>query len=706
MAEGAEVLGKKLAALQAAPDDPHIREAQAKLETRSAKFLERLTSEAVVKDKALEVFSIGQKRVKKAVFGSDGNGEDFDLKTWLESTTRKMLGKRMESLNQLLGGMDSEQVMALDFSKLDMMQLVQDHLPWEEINRAKDDASSSINETYEQYYKRVDRHVFPRQLEMALVQGLQVSGLPLSGAELADQLQNPAQLKRLFAKSTSTAVIDTLKAYQIDIPDPMMRALELEVAGKAGGGTFAKALVGSLEEDTIADRTQMVIKEAEKNIDTLLALKDNITVAGVIEHLEGEDIEGEIMKALENFDVEKMLAEMESAVTSDEARQRLVSNMLDICLDFMLRVLPGIKIPQIEGTYREIWWEVKNLDMAGIKFRKENVKITLGDFEKLRRIAKDQVGGTSADLDLLILDAWDISAHFYDIECNCEQTYLPYLWAGGLAHASAYGMSLKIAFRLKMNEDGEALMPPQMELSRREMTMTDLELVVEESTVSWLINSLSYMLVERLKVYVCRNLMEQLDAQMDPLCNSLNAMLAQAQPFFAKLGWVTAPKQAIPDEPHENGVDEEQSESKSPPDAPQNAAEPEPHENGLDEKQSESQSSSDQPPIAAEQATEEPQEMSEERFNKAVWLINNGPKKVSSSEVKLRYYKYYKQATVGDVEGSQPWATQLEARAKWDAWRSVKGMSKTEAMQKYVGLLEQADANWEMNEALSAYEAH
>ena len=65
--------------------------------------------------------------------------------------------------------------------------------------------------------------------------------------------------------------------------------------------------------------------------------------------------------------------------------------------------------------------------------------------------------------------------------------------------------------------------------------------------------------------------------------------------------------------------------------------------------------------------------MSEEQFKKAVWLIRNGPKKDSSNEEKLSFYKYYKQATEGDVKGSQPWAVQMESRAKWDAWDSVKG---------------------------------
>jgi acyl-CoA-binding protein len=41
--------------------------------------------------------------------------------------------------------------------------------------------------------------------------------------------------------------------------------------------------------------------------------------------------------------------------------------------------------------------------------------------------------------------------------------------------------------------------------------------------------------------------------------------------------------------------------------------------------------------------------------------------------VLLQIYGLYKQATVGDNTGAQPWAVQVEARAKWEAWTSQKG---------------------------------
>eukprot|EP00897_Mesotaenium_endlicherianum_P001352 jgi/Mesen1/1244/ME000129S00341 len=92
------------------------------------------------------------------------------------------------------------------------------------------------------------------------------------------------------------------------------------------------------------------------------------------------------------------------------------------------------------------------------------------------------------------------------------------------------------------------------------------------------------------------------------------------------------------------------------------------------------------------------------KFKKAVYLIRNGPPDANATkESKLEYYKYYKQATEGDVQGSQPNFLQFEARAKWDAWNSVKGLSKEEAMQKYIDLLAAGDADWEQHPVLADF---
>lgn len=53
----------------------------------------------------------------------------------------------------------------------------------------------------------------------------------------------------------------------------------------------------------------------------------------------------------------------------------------------------------------------------------------------------------------------------------------------------------------------------------------------------------------------------------------------------------------------------------------------------------------------------------------------------------LNLYAFYKQATVGDVQGNRPGFSDFIARAKYDAWGKVKGTSEAAAMQSYVDLV-------------------
>lgn len=94
----------------------------------------------------------------------------------------------------------------------------------------------------------------------------------------------------------------------------------------------------------------------------------------------------------------------------------------------------------------------------------------------------------------------------------------------------------------------------------------------------------------------------------------------------------------------------------------------------------------------------------ETKFKKAVYLVRNGPPQAdATNEKKLNVYKYYKQATEGDVTGNQPWSVQFEARAKWDAWKNVEGLSKEEAMQKYIEIVAAGDPNWEQHDVLKGF---
>ena len=58
-----------------------------------------------------------------------------------------------------------------------------------------------------------------------------------------------------------------------------------------------------------------------------------------------------------------------------------------------------------------------------------------------------------------------------------------------------------------------------------------------------------------------------------------------------------------------------------------------------------------------------------------------------SNENLLKLYGLYKQATEGEVEGDRPGGFDFKAIAKYDSWASLRNMSKEDAMQSYIDLV-------------------
>mmetsp|Transcript_37002 Transcript_37002/g.68822 ORF Transcript_37002/g.68822 Transcript_37002/m.68822 type:complete len:132 (-) Transcript_37002:736-1131(-) len=70
---------------------------------------------------------------------------------------------------------------------------------------------------------------------------------------------------------------------------------------------------------------------------------------------------------------------------------------------------------------------------------------------------------------------------------------------------------------------------------------------------------------------------------------------------------------------------------------------------------------------------------------------------------KLQFYGLYKQCTIGDVNTKQPWAINMVAKAKWDAWKTFEGFPRESAMKAYMylqGQLEEADPTKKTGEQL------
>lgn len=84
----------------------------------------------------------------------------------------------------------------------------------------------------------------------------------------------------------------------------------------------------------------------------------------------------------------------------------------------------------------------------------------------------------------------------------------------------------------------------------------------------------------------------------------------------------------------------------------------------------------------------------EETFNKAASHLQSLVTQLDSRQL-LSFYGFYKQATCGPCDVPAPSWYQLQAKHKWEAWKSLGDMDKEVAMESYIEALEKVDPSWD-----------
>jgi len=245
------------------------------------------------------------------------------------------------------------------------------------------------------------------------------------------------------------------------------------------------------------------------------------TVAKVFEHFENEDIEREVLRRLHGVDPDEVLRNAESALTSAEAREALISQLKDTCLDFILKILPAISIEKVSGNDNGCDWEISDINFSDFSFRKENVHIAHGN--------------PADGKELLRVSAWDISAHFKKLKVAVKQTHFPFMEASGIADAKAERMQVAFAFKLEKGPAAEGG-KPVLAMSSRSVHMENLELWVGQSNYAAIVNALSFLFADVLKGYACRKIASHLDEHVGTLVGTLNDLFVNCAPMLAKVG--------------------------------------------------------------------------------------------------------------------------------------------------------------------------
>lgn len=77
----------------------------------------------------------------------------------------------------------------------------------------------------------------------------------------------------------------------------------------------------------------------------------------------------------------------------------------------------------------------------------------------------------------------------------------------------------------------------------------------------------------------------------------------------------------------------------------------------------------------------------DEQFNQSLETVKNYVNNIDNKE-KAMLYKYFKQATIGDINIPKPSGfLNIINKQKWDEWNSLKGTDQTKAKQIYIAFV-------------------
>jgi len=482
--EGQARLVEKLSKLQETAITPQLE----RMQHRSQRFLTRLTTDKKVKSKAAQLVFVAKDRLMER-WNDPNDPQRISLESWVTGVKDRVMGQlslHRAMLVESLGGLDLQQ--------MDIGQIIANS--WD---------PTSLED----------------QLEQSLLHAVEMSGMRSSGAELLDRFESADSVAQIpVLRRTYNNLVSVLLELSIEVPLPIRKLLEAQASGRSqDANAWKEAIVSSLDDDNVVSGASELVKRGEEMLSQFQDMQGMSAVAKVFEQFENEDIEHEVLRRLHGVDPDEILRSAETALTSAEAREALVSQLKDTSLDFVLKVLPAINIEKVAGNDNGCDWEISDISFSEFSFRKENVHITLG---------KPAIGQ-----ELLRVSAWDISAHFRKLKVAVKQTYFPFMEGSGVADAKAEKMQVAFAFTLQPGPDGGR---PVLAMSSRSVYMDNLELWVGQTNYAAIINALSFLFTDVLKGYACRKIASHLDEHVGTLVSALNSLLVKCAPLLEKIG--------------------------------------------------------------------------------------------------------------------------------------------------------------------------
>jgi hypothetical protein len=415
-------------------------------------------------------------------------------------------------------------------------------------------------------------------------------------ATIANGEGGTAKLFEPIAKRAAKEIDKQLTLAESSVSDPTMlgvlQHVRKIVSGDLSMGVVLDEFVDILNDDQVVAAGENLVKQGEQVLDAIEGVNADKMMGDVMSIAEKAGItKDSVMEGIESLDVNELLDNAGNAITDEKARRKLLSDATDTALDFILRVLPSMPVPPVEGVKDGLVYHISNLSMEGFKVRKENILVEIAGMRATKKRSGPKIkqvddpddntslsASVSASLvsdgptsqsgissqgsfdnqgmdfdtsvdenvvvkatDLLIIDVREISALMNDVAYSFEQTYMPYLKGSGKFDVRMSGGAIRLVFELRKrvkvvtDENGEtkSVWEPVLCLHDRSCLISSVEFNMQGgSRLAWVINKVAAVFKNLLRDYVVKTIMRILTDKSGWILSKLNEGLS---PFWGVL---------------------------------------------------------------------------------------------------------------------------------------------------------------------------
>jgi len=415
------------------------------------------------------------------------------------------------------------------------------------------------------------------------------SHLDLTAEEIANIASGELGTSALFEPIARRAAKEIEK--QLDhadsyVTDPMAQSVLSRVRKLMSGDLSINGLLTEVEDvlndDSVVAYGQHFVQQGERILDYLEDTSGYPMMGDVLGIVEKAGLtKSAVIGTVENLDINKVIDAAEAAVTNEEVRREMLSTAADSALEFLLKVLPSLPVPPLDGVKDGMIYHLSNLSLEGFKVRKENIIVeiagirasappketspnelkigpqgevlsekdsSVGYVSALSSKASSQsLGESSGDegyfsddensqkaTELLIIDVKKISAVMDQVIWSFEQTYFPYLKGSGKAFAELFDGEIRLKFELRRRrlnianptDESPEQWEPVLCLHERKVEIGDVSLKLEGSgKLTWVVNKLVSYFRGALRAYVVRTISNLIGNKSGVLLQMLNESL-------------------------------------------------------------------------------------------------------------------------------------------------------------------------------------